>query len=199
MSYKYALQPYITAPEKYPDVVLFYDDTACIIKDAFPKSKVHLLILPRNKNISKLKPQEAFNDSKKIEMMKEYIERGIELTQKIFDKQWKRIDGKDKNIELITCCHSVPSLNNLHIHILTNDMCGKNMKNRKHYNSFQTNFAIKFDEFPLKDDDFRLTNKTKCELLLKQDLMYKGINFKNSFKKLQLKLQDDFNKVYKRI
>lgn len=197
MSYKYALQPYIKFPEKFPDVVLFYDDTVCIIKDAFPKSKVHLLILPRDENISKLSPQEAFSNISNIEMMKEYTERGSELTQKIFNKQWKRIDGKNENIELIICCHSVPSLNNLHIHVLTNDMCGKSMKNKKHYNSFKTNFAIKFDEFPLKDDDFRLSNKSKCELLLKQDLIYKGINFKNSFKKLQLKLQDDYNKVYK--
>lgn len=200
MSYKYALVPYIRTPEKYSSVVLFHDENVSIIYDAFPKSKVHLLILPRDESMSKKRPQEAFKDSKVRKLLEGYVQQGIELARKAFDKEWKRIDGDDeKRMDIIVCCHAVPSLNNLHIHVLTADMCGRNMKNRKHYNSFNTKFAIHFDEFPLQEEDFRLNDAKKCELLLKQDLIYNGVNYKSSFKKMQLQIQDDFHKIYKHI
>lgn len=200
MSFKYALVPYIRAPEKHPSMVLYYDENVSIIKDAFPKGKVHLLILPRNEETSKKRSQEAFKDEKTRKLLEGYVNQGVELAHKAFNKTWKRIDGDEqKKMKIIVCCHSVPSLNNLHIHVLTTDMCGKNMKNKKHYNSFTTEFAIKFDEFPLKEDDYRLQDKGRCESLLKQDLVYNGINYKGSFKKMQAKLHEDFDKVYKHI
>lgn len=199
MSFRFAFVPFIKSPEKYPNIVLYYDETVCIIKDAFPKGKVHLLILPRHDNLTKMKPQEAFKEEQKIELIQPYVEQATEMARKLFRKEWKRIDGKDEEVEILVCCHSVPSLNNLHIHVMTKDMCGTHMKNKKHFNSFQTNFAIKFDEFPLKDDDFRMYDKTKCEMLLKQDLVYHKVNYKGSFKKLQWKLQEDFDKIYKRL
>lgn len=200
MSFKYALGPYIRAPEKHPSMVLYYDENVSIIKDAFPKGKVHLLILPRNEETSKKRSQEAFKDEKTRKLLEGYVNQGVELAHKAFNKTWKRIDGDEqKKMKIIVCCHSVPSLNNLHIHVLTTDMCGKNMKNKKHYNSFTTEFAIKFDEFPLKEDDYRLQDKGRCESLLKQDLVYNGINYKGSFKKMQAKLHEDFDKVYKHI
>lgn len=200
MSFKYALVPYIRAPEKHPSMVLYYDENVSIIKDAFPKGKVHLLILPRNEETSKKRSQEAFKDEKTRKLLEGYVNQGVELAHKAFNKTWKRIDGDEqKKMKIIVCCHSVPSLNNLHIHVLTTDMCGKNMKNKKHYNSFTTEFAIKFDEFPLKEDDYRLQDKGRCESLLKQDLVYNRINYKGSFKKMQAKLHEDFDKVYKHI
>lgn len=192
MSYKFALAPYIKTPEKYPNVVLFYDENVVIIKDAFPKSKVHLLILPRNAQLTNMKPQIAFTDIKNRTMIAGYIEQAKELGGKIFNKEWRRIDGHQEDIPFIVCCHAIPSLNNLHIHVLTEDMCGSNMKNKKHYNSFNTRFAIKMSEFPLKEHE-----EERSESLLKQRMIYKGVDYGGSFKKLKEMLTFDFESVYK--
>lgn len=42
-----ALLPYINTPEAFPDDVLFFNDEIVAIKDKYPKSKHHYLLMPR--------------------------------------------------------------------------------------------------------------------------------------------------------
>jgi aprataxin len=193
MSFRHLLSKYITHPERHSDLVLFYDENVVILKDAFPKSKVHLLVMPRDLQLTKKKPQDAFNDLKNIEAIKPYIEQATELALKMFKKRWKSVNTEDE-IRILVCCHSVPSMDNLHIHVMSDDLCGDRIKNKKHYNSFNTSFAIKFDEFPLSHDDIRWKD---IESLLKQDMHYKGVNYKNQFKKMREVMLNNFNKKYK--
>lgn len=191
MSFRFALSKYITHPENYPHDIIYYNEEVIILKDLFPKSKVHLLVMPRDAELSKQTPQQAFSNARNIEWIKPYLEMGKDLAIKEFNKNWKgKTVGDGDDVELIVCCHSVPSLNNLHIHILTDDLSSPCMKNRKHYNSFKTKFAIKFNEFPLPGDDVR------TDQLLKQDLVYNGVNYKNQFKEMKEVIDHYFNKKY---
>lgn len=204
MSFRFALEKYIRSPEKYPSVVVFHDENVVIIDDAFPKSKIHMLVLPRDPKLTVLRPQDAFCKARmeNIESMKEYIERGVSILQRRFRKEWKRVDGNDEDIGVLVCCHSVPSLNNLHIHVMSDDFCGDRIKNKKHYNSFTSEFAIKFDEFPLDEtEDFRfdIGNRGACELLLKKDLVYNDVNYKGQFKKMHEQMIKDFDSIYRHV
>lgn len=42
--------------------------------------------------------------------------------------------------------HAVPSLDNVHLHVITNDFVSDRLKNKKHYNSFTTDFFVLFDD-----------------------------------------------------
>jgi len=44
--------------------------------------------------------------------------------------------------------HSVPSMEHVHLHIISSDLCSPSLKNKKHYNSFhpKLGFFIHFDE-----------------------------------------------------
>lgn len=66
-------------------------------------------------------------------------------------------DDFDINDYVRAGVHCVPSLDNLHVHIISADMSSPSMKNARHYNSFNTAFFLDFDEIPtLTDSDFRL-------------------------------------------
>lgn len=63
--------------------------------------------------------------------------------------------GRDWSAEIRVGVHSVPSMNHLHVHVLSRDMHSERMKHRKHYNSFTTDFFVPLEDFPLAADDPR--------------------------------------------
>ncbi len=48
--------------------------------------------------------------------------------------------------------HANPSMNHVHIHLITPDMTSDCMKHRNHYNSFTTDFFVPLDSFPLEEN-----------------------------------------------
>lgn len=42
--------------------------------------------------------------------------------------------------------HAVPSMAQLHLHLISGDFLGTGLKNKKHYNSFTTPFFLGIDE-----------------------------------------------------
>jgi hypothetical protein len=42
--------------------------------------------------------------------------------------------------------HAIPSMSQLHLHLISSDFLGSGLKNKKHYNSFTTPFLISIDE-----------------------------------------------------
>ncbi|CAX39906.1 histidine triad (HIT) family protein, putative [Candida dubliniensis CD36] len=156
MSFRDAFQQYIDHPEKH-DIVVFYDENVIIIKDIFPKSTRHLLVIPRNRQVSRTHPLDAFctdypefSGDKLYKMVSEYVEKAKDL---IVDELLHYSDVKDKsqlsefrNTFINAGVHSIPSLNNLHVHVITQDFHSPKMKNKKHYNSFTTKFFVPFEE-----------------------------------------------------
>ncbi|ANB13448.1 Hnt3p [Sugiyamaella lignohabitans] len=95
--------------------------------------------------------------------------------------------------------HAVPSLSNLHIHIISKDMCSQRMKNAKHYNSFSTSFFVDFDDIPNLDPfDKRYNSAYMTNLVGKKSLVccWCQKDFGRSFKALKEHLSAEYNKRF---
>ncbi|KAI3403785.2 HNT3 [Candida oxycetoniae] len=173
MSFRDALQKIINQPEKH-ESVLFFDKNVVIIKDLFPKSFRHLLVIPRASDVSHQHPLEVFNTHYQAftgeELYKQLGEYVEEARSMILDSLSKEFNIKEEDKEAFiqrqydfvkTGVHSVPSLRNLHIHVMTSDFNTPYMKNKKHYNSFNTKFFVAFEEL----DPFY--NEKYCNLVNK--------------------------------
>lgn len=174
MSFRYALQKYIDHPENHEEV-LFYDDNVTIIKDLFPKSLRHYLVLPRNKQVSRQHPQEVFNrdyddftGQQLYNQLQNYCEKAKDM---IIEDLIKVLNICNDDIEKIADLknfiqvgfHTIPSLSNLHIHVITKDFNSPKMKHKKHYNSFTTSFFINYKDLNPKPTNNHLDDSQKTE------------------------------------
>src|SRR6202000_1909748 len=65
------LLPYILDPTKFPsDIVIQHNENTVLIRDAFPKATVHLLLLPRDSMKWDLNPRDAFGDEAFLELIR---------------------------------------------------------------------------------------------------------------------------------
>lgn len=198
MSWSNALQPYITNPAKYhPHTVIYYDENVSIIHDSFPKSAFHLLCLPRDKRLTKQNPTIAVTDAVK-DKLQYAIDWCVQYIADQFNKKYDYVygqEGTSTNIKdfIQIGVHSVPSMNNLHIHVITKDFNSVRLKNKKHYNSFNTPFFIQWENLPLKQiPDKKVTEQ---KYVKDQDLVccYCGENFGNKFSQLKKHIGDEFS------
>ena len=212
------LGAYVSAPEIFPTSrVLYYTDSFVTIYDLYPKSSIHLLVLPRHHPLSTTHPIDAFNQdiellesckqeaskvkrmvasemcrrfgrySKKEQVRREAMDQVEEAKAKTTAANLDELPpGRDWESEVLTGVHSSPSMNHLHVHVLSRDRQSECMKHRKHYQSFATPFLIGLNEFPLTSDDVRrgpsrggyLGNDMKCWRC--------GKNFGNKFAELKV-------------
>ena len=139
MSFRDAFQKYIDHPERH-DIVLFHDQNVIIIKDMFPKSTRHLLVIPRNRQVTKTHPLDAFcTDYPEFWDTSSTIWCWGMLKAKdlIIDELFRYSSVNDKsqllefrNTFIKAGVHSIPSLNNLHVHVITQDFHSPRMRNK---------------------------------------------------------------------
>ncbi|CAK9436258.1 uncharacterized protein LODBEIA_P08160 [Lodderomyces beijingensis] len=164
MSFGDAFQKIIDHPEKHKEAVLYSDEHVVIIKDLFPKATRHLLVIPRNAKYTHQHPLEVFNKhygettgEELYEQMGGYVEKAkniivedlkdkLDLRNKAKDDDGEQALQKFRNKHIQAGVHSIPSLSNLHIHVITQDFHSPKLKNKKHYNSFTTKFFVPFEE-----------------------------------------------------
>ncbi|CDO93151.1 unnamed protein product [Kluyveromyces dobzhanskii CBS 2104] len=199
-SFSLALRTYVLCPERSPEV-LYFDDVATIIYDKFPKSEQHLLILPRSHKTSNSHPNELSSD------IKSQIEWHIDWAKRFCWAQFvKTFDVKDALMskELFVSnfiqagIHSIPSMANTHIHVMTKDFHSERLKNKKHFNSFNSPFFVPWENIPSFE---RRNEDNVMEKFIKNyDLKcpYCSLNFKNQFAKLKVHLADEFDKRFER-
>ncbi|EDO16540.1 hypothetical protein Kpol_1064p21 [Vanderwaltozyma polyspora DSM 70294] len=209
--WKRALAPYIKDPIQYSkDEVVFFDEKVVIITDKFAKSEYHLLVLPRNPFLTKEHPTIALQESVKDKLDKYIAIAQDHIYKSYSDKysllvgsKWFKDDEEYRNKEKFITefinvgVHSVPSMSNLHIHVITKDFHSSKMKHKKHYNSFNTEFFVNWDKLPLKEiPDASYMEK---EVIAKSDLIcsYCSKNFKNKFSLLKQHLDEEFNTHFK--
>lgn len=142
-----------------PNLVVESDSLTVTIKDAFPKARHHYLILPKE-HISSLNSLTA----KDIDLLKHMDERSLSLIKRLVDK--------NPHLEFRYGYHAVPSMNQLHMHIISQDFDSSFLKTKKHWNSFTSNFFIDSQHIidMLKVQDKVKLDKTKYQNLLKSDL-----------------------------
>lgn len=174
------LFPYIADPAAFPKVVVRYNDNFVLMRDNWPKSVVHLLLLPRHPDKYILHAHEALRDPEFLALYRAEAKECEKLAASELSRllspyslqQRKRIEamesdappppdelpsGRDFTKEIRMGFHAHPSMNHLHLHIISRDMYSPCLKHRKHYNSFNTDFFLPLDDFPLSEDDIRRT------------------------------------------
>lgn len=193
--------------------MVYHNEDFVAIHDMFPKSSLHLLLLPRDQSKTRLHPFDAFEDAEflakvKAETYKLRTLAAGELRRKYGKdsaQEQARLaalsadpppdelpQGRDWEQEIVAGVHAVPSMNHLHVHVLSVDRYSDRLKHRKHYNSFSTPFFVPIDDFPLAHDDER--RKPTEEGYLKRDFACWrcGMVFGNRFTELKQHLEKEF-------
>ena len=209
------LLPYILKPESFPSsLIIRHTEHTVLIRDRYPKSLLHLLLLPRDATKYNLHPHTAFADPVFLALMRSEISECVDLAAselsrllsstslksqarlKAMDSSFPAAElppGRDFAAELRVGIHAHPSMNHLHIHIISPDMSQETMRHRKHYNSFNTDFFIPLQDFPLVEDDVRRRVEYQNANLSRDFKCWRcGRMFGNKFKELKEHLATEF-------
>lgn len=211
---------YIARAETLPaGSVIFATPSFVAVHDLYPKATVHCLLLPRSPDKTLLHPFDAFEDadfltSVRVEAanLKDLVARELQrLVGEHSASEAPRhavLDGdvepdrdaegnvllprgRDWMSEVKVGVHAYPSMNHLHVHVLSRDMHSDRVKVRKHYNSFTTDFFVPLDDFPLALDDPRRKQAGWHE---KPMVCWRcGNDFGNKLKELKKHLDDEFD------
>ncbi|EXJ84119.1 hypothetical protein A1O3_04786 [Capronia epimyces CBS 606.96] len=213
--FRSGLLPYILEPTSFPsNIVIQHTERTVLVQDAFPKATVHLLLLPRDSSKWNLNPRDAFDDHKFVDMVRSEAAAAVRLAASELSRVISPYSescrariaamegddppdvlpaGRDFTKEFKVGIHAHPSMSHLHVHIISRDMHSARLKHQKHYNSFNTDFFIPLEDFPLAKDDIR-RNTSYQNANLKKD--YKcwrcGKVFGNKFKQLKEHLDAEF-------
>eukprot|EP01080_Neovahlkampfia_damariscottae_P010805 gene10805-3423_t len=156
--------------DEYPKSLYYKDKECTVLYDGYPKSKYHLLIVPNDLSIT--------NCSKLNKNHKSLLKHMNELAKEISKEINLQTDG---NIEFKWGFHAIPSLKLLHLHLISQDFISPCLKNKKHWNSFTTQFFVSIDEVLKQIDENGKVNfdEKYYEKFEKQNLQFKMIQFKN--------------------
>lgn len=209
-----ALVEYIDHPEKFPDKVLRVTANTVLIKDAFPKATIHLLLLPRSPAHYLLHPHTAFADPAFLAMMREEAAVAAKLAAAELSRQIGSFSssnrarseamdrgvpfdelptGRDYSTEIRVGAHAHPSMAHLHVHIISRDLCSERARHKKHYNSFATPFFVPLADYPLAEDDARRETGFQNANLRKDLVCWRcGQGFGNRFTEFKRHLNSEF-------
>ncbi|KAF8163247.1 HIT-like domain-containing protein [Crassisporium funariophilum] len=129
------------SPESLPSSILFkHSSKNLTIFDAYPKSIFHFLILPRIQgpelnasNLSSLRTLLQGDKEQAKEVVTALWEDAQAVKKEIQDEMEERYGFK---WDIWTGFHGAPSMDHLHLHVLSADLCSDKMKTKRHYNSF---------------------------------------------------------------
>lgn len=211
------LDDYILHPETYSSSrVIYYNDSFVAIHDLYPKSSVHTLLLPRSDH-KNMHPFDAFSDPSFLASVLEQVSKLRHIVAKELQRKYGRFSkqdtpreavlngevplpdndelpvGRDWEKDVVAGIHAHPSMNHLHVHVLSKDRFSECLKHRKHYNSFATGFFVPIEDFPLSKEDVR--RHPGKEGYLGEDLKCWrcGRNFGNKFARLKEHLAEEFD------
>ena len=104
------------------------------IYDQFPKSKYHLLVLPRAAQFASI---HEFDRTKRQDMA--FLSRMVQFGDEVIHGALQRIEPERV---FISGFHAIPSLHPVHMHVLSLDLAGRALRKKRHYNSFATPFFL---------------------------------------------------------
>uniref|UniRef100_A0A161MT06 Aprataxin n=1 Tax=Triatoma infestans TaxID=30076 RepID=A0A161MT06_TRIIF len=115
---------------KDPELVIHKNNTLTVIKDKYPKAEKHFLILP-NENIIGINKLSKNN----IELLRDMLLKGREVARDFGEGRKFRYGF-----------HAIPSLQRLHLHVISDDFNSPALKTAKHWNSFTTSFFLEAEK-----------------------------------------------------
>ncbi|XP_031465426.1 aprataxin isoform X1 [Phasianus colchicus] len=115
-----------------PKVQVYKDEKTVVIKDKYPKARYHWLILPWD-SISSLKS-----------LTKEHL-RLLEHMHAVGQKMIQQCPAKE-SLEFRLGYHAIPSMSQLHLHVISQDFDSPALKTKKHWNSFTTEYFLNSED-----------------------------------------------------
>ncbi|XP_042208081.1 aprataxin-like isoform X2 [Homarus americanus] len=108
-----------------PNLVVESDDRIVIIKDKYPKARYHFLVIPKLNfpNLKSLKREQS------------------ELLHYMED-QSRLLATKYPQVEFRYGYHAIPSMSQLHLHMISQDFDSPCLKTKRHWNSFNTRYFL---------------------------------------------------------
>ncbi|XP_012882082.1 PREDICTED: aprataxin isoform X1 [Dipodomys ordii] len=111
-----------------PKMQVYKDEQVVVIKDKYPKARYHWLVLPWA-SISSLKAV----TSEHLELLKHMHTVG--------EKVISDFAGCSK-LRFRLGYHAIPSMSHVHLHVISQDFDSPCLKNKKHWNSFNTEYFL---------------------------------------------------------
>ena len=212
-----ALVEYIDHPERFPGQVLRVTEHTVLIKDAFPKATIHLLLLPRSPAHYLQHPHTAFADPAFLATIQAEAASAAQLaaaelarqlgsfsaTNRARNEALNHADGdaadlppgRDYSRDIRVGTHAHPSMAHLHVHIISRDSRSERVRHRKHYNSFNTPFFVPLADYPLAEDDVRRETGFQNGNLNGDLVCWRcGKGFGGRFAELKRHLEEEFEK-----
>lgn len=139
-----------------PNMQVYKDHEVVVIKDKYPKARYHWLVLPWQ-SISSLKA-----------LCKEHCDL-LKHMQQIADQMVQQCP--DSSLRFRMGYHAIPSMSHVHLHVISQDFDSPCLKNKKHWNSFTTDYFIEsHDVIQMLETHGRVTVKEGTSELLKLPL-----------------------------
>ncbi|XP_021573027.1 aprataxin isoform X2 [Carlito syrichta] len=111
-----------------PKMQVYKDEQVVVIKDKYPKARHHWLVLPWA-SISSLKV-----------VTREHL-RLLEHMHTVGEKVIADFAGSSK-LRFRLGYHAIPSMSHVHLHVISQDFDSPCLKNKKHWNSFNTEYFL---------------------------------------------------------
>ncbi|XP_057699263.1 aprataxin isoform X2 [Corythoichthys intestinalis] len=140
-----------------PNMQVYKDDKVVVIKDKYPKARYHWLVLPWE-SIPSLK---ALRD--------EHCSL-VKHMHQVADQMVKQCPHA-KSLNFRSGYHAIPSMSHVHLHVISQDFDSPCLKNKKHWNSFTTDYFIQSqDVIHMLETDGKVTVKEGTSEMLKLPL-----------------------------
>ncbi|CAN0927834.1 Transcription factor bHLH140 [Linum grandiflorum] len=147
-------------PEKHEGQLLEVCDDVVVLNDRYPKAKKHLLVVTRHQGLDQLADANA-----------DHLQQ-LSTMHSVAMKWAERFLQEDSSLVFRLGYHSEPSMRQLHLHVISQDFDSIHLKNKKHWNSFNTAFfrdsVDVMDEIKshgkakLEDDEKHLATELRC-------------------------------------
>ncbi|NXK41169.1 APTX protein, partial [Piprites chloris] len=111
-----------------PKLQVYKDEKTVVIKDKYPKARYHWLILPWEP-ISSLKS-----------VTRDHLEL-LEHMHAVGKKMIEQCPARER-LEFRLGYHAIPSMSQLHLHVISQDFDSVALKTKKHWNSFTTDYFL---------------------------------------------------------
>ncbi|XP_071753140.2 aprataxin [Centroberyx gerrardi] len=140
-----------------PKMQVYKDERVVVIKDKYPKARYHWLVLPWE-SIPSLKALRGEH----CDLLKHMQQVADQMVQQCPD---------GSSLRFRTGYHAIPSMSHVHLHVISQDFDSPCLKNKKHWNSFTTDYFIDSQDVILMlEKSGRVTVKEGTSELLKLPL-----------------------------
>ncbi|KAM6972702.1 aprataxin [Aplochiton taeniatus] len=140
-----------------PKMQVYKDERVVVIKDKYPKSRYHWLVLPWEAipNLKALRGEHC-------DLLKHMQQTAERMVQQNSDASVLRFRFG---------YHAIPTMSHVHLHVISQDFDSPCLKNKKHWNSFTTDYFMESEKIiSMLEKDGRVTVKGGTSELLKLPL-----------------------------